>query len=368
MVDETFGANILDAALLGRRISATGIPALFEMASAAEADLRQSRALLLYADRVTAMSLYLELVFSERNPLVWYWALLTKGLWDDDLERLFEADRPSPMRALAPLSARHPEFEKYHEVFRRAHSAAEGMQPALIAGVFRLQSEASITEVPLLPPQDLTNPGDWFADYRDRVDAFWSDWLSNSPWVVPVGEYETPSAGATRRAAEGALAASLVGGLESFPDASVDVLLDVRERLAAPRARLRAAVAEAARDLDDEVDLDEFVAATRRRLLDPAVAGLREELEELGARPTLLRLTESPHMNSTVGGTVGFGMAIALGIGATDILHLVELLFGAGSMSALSKELAFRRQYRRRLTTAPFWVLSEADKRTRPDR
>jgi hypothetical protein len=84
-------------------------------------------------------------------------------------------------------------------------------------------------------------------------------------------------------AAETALAARLLAELPAFPYADMADVLDVRERLAEPRTRFRAAMAAAGRDLAD-VPAREFAAAAdayRRENVEVAMLSIEEELEEL---------------------------------------------------------------------------------------
>lgn len=72
----------------------------------------------------------------------------------------------------------------------------------------------------------------------------------------------------------------------------MDAILDVRKRMTAPLVRFRAAVAEAARELEATPADAAFTAEAldiNRRLVAPALVELEESLESLGALPTLRR-------------------------------------------------------------------------------
>lgn len=99
-----------------------------------------------------------------------------------------------------------------------------------------------------------------FAGERDYTCGRCPD-FEPRPWdppVVPVAStpglpnplsWRTRSEADPQRAWEGALSALLLAQLEGFPDASMDVILDVRERIAASRHRFRAAIAKTADEL-----------------------------------------------------------------------------------------------------------------------
>jgi hypothetical protein len=58
----------------------------------------------------------------------------------------------------------------------------------------------------------------------------------------------TPSAGPTKRSAEATGAAAFMSRLPSFPDASIDELLDIRQELSGPVTRFRSAMVTLARE------------------------------------------------------------------------------------------------------------------------
>lgn len=80
--------------------------------------------------------------------------------------------------------------------------------------------------------------------------------------------------------------------MPGFPEADWDVLVDVRERLTRSRTSLRLALIAAAEGLVDVAasDLPEAAAMLRQRVIEPALAAIDDELDELKALPTLLRL------------------------------------------------------------------------------
>jgi predicted NBD/HSP70 family sugar kinase len=167
--------------------------------------------------------------------------------------------------------------------------------------------------------------------------------------------------------AELRLAAHLLGELQAFPDADTADILDVRERLRDARVGFRAAMARAGRELAD-VPPDEFQAAAdayAREHVQPAVLGIREQLKELRAGPTLLRAVREPWAVPTV-----TSLAIA-----TSMLDPGAVVGAGGSATAVAltaRELLTRRGVRKQVRQQPFWYLREAgralDERTRRSR
>jgi hypothetical protein len=194
----------------------------------------------------------------------------------------------------------------------------------------------------------------------------WEQRLSD-PCVVPlVGDADSylrmpdNSAGATL---EGSIAAGLLGELEAFPDASIDVILDVRERLAASRINFRAAVIEAARELAGAGQSHEVAPALIRdlrvRRIDPAVQAIREDLEALGARRTLARVASDVRTVAATTGWLSMGTA-----SATDLAGIGALLAAAPlapAVAAAAKEIQIRQEVDADLRQRPFWMLVEAE-------
>jgi hypothetical protein len=178
------------------------------------------------------------------------------------------------------------------------------------------------------------------------------------PYCLPVvgGKGTWPT---QHDALEGTLATSLLGGLEGFPDASIDVILDVRERLELPLTRFRSAVAEAARELsrDDPSDLDAAIADLRKRVVAPAIAEIQEELEALNVRSTLLRVASNP----LTAGTFAAQLSLAVGAGGTGgLAALVRSLLAAPAVATMAKEADYRSTKKRTLRLRPYWMLHEA--------
>jgi hypothetical protein len=151
------------------------------------------------------------------------------------------------------------------------------------------------------------------------------------------------------------MAQTLIVSLESFPMASMDVILDVRERLRPALVRFRAAIADAAKELDELPADVGFAAAMedlRVRKVGPALQEIQEELEETGARPTLLR-----GWPKVAAGTIG--LAAAAAVKAPELAQVAPLL--AGASAAFTAELTERMKLRRSRERNQFFFLHAAE-------
>jgi hypothetical protein len=194
----------------------------------------------------------------------------------------------------------------------------------------------------------------------------WEQRLSD-PSVVPlVGGPDSfvrmpgSSAGATL---EGSIATGLLGELEAFPDASIDVILDVRERLAASRSYFRAAVIEFARELaaaeQDHEPSQALIRDLRVRKIDPAVQAIREDLEALGARRTLARVASDVRTVAATTGWLSMGTASATGLAGIGAFLAAAPM--APAVAAVAKEIQVRQEVKADLQQRPFWTLVEAE-------
>jgi len=157
-----------------------------------------------------------------------------------------------------------------------------------------------------------------------------------------------------RAAWEGALASTLLGALEGFPDADMDVVLDIRERIAGSRTHFRAAMFKAAGELADgpEPELRAAVAEMRRLFVDPALLEIREQLDELGARRVLLRAA-SDRTAVAAAAAIVVTVAAATGIGAP--LAAAVAPFVATAANEAERRAKQMGELRRR----PYWLLHE---------
>ena len=183
---------------------------------------------------------------------------------------------------------------------------------------------------------------------------------------IPVAAKMSSRAGTVGESAWlGAIATALIGQLDAFPDADMDVILDVRERLKGPRTHFRGAIAELAVALSSvnpsERDVAGVVRDQRLRVVDPALQAIQEELNALGARRTLLRLA-SDRVTLTTGATQLAMAAGAPTFGLGRVLSAAALgAFGA----AAAKEAELRATVMQDLRARPYWLLHEADQALR---
>jgi hypothetical protein len=158
--------------------------------------------------------------------------------------------------------------------------------------------------------------------------------------------------------AELALATTLLlGQLPAFPDADIDVILDVRERLADARVRFQAVMLEAAKDFAD-LPPDEFEAEVdrfRRQTVRPAPVDIKDKLEELDAIPTLDRLIRNKAIPATA--ALGFGAV------AVSVSGIFAAVLSGGAFATAVAELNARREINRAARQMPYWYLYEVDRR-----
>lgn len=164
----------------------------------------------------------------------------------------------------------------------------------------------------------------------------------------------------SRRATEVGIAGQLLAGLEAFPSAEMDVVLDVRRQLQGPLAGFRAALAEASGHFATEAWDAEFareVEDLHRCLIAPAIEELRVTLDDLGARGTLLRVA------STKEGAVGIATLGLTACGALGFSDLPAVLYGASVPAVAATgatEALERRRIRRQAAAESFYFLYQA--------
>lgn len=149
---------------------------------------------------------------------------------------------------------------------------------------------------------------------------------------------------------------ALIATLDSFPMASMDVVLDVRERLRPAATRFRAAMVKAAGELDEShpaEDLAVLVEDLRLREVAPAMAEIEESLHELGARDALLR-----GWPTVAAGTLGVAAAAAMK--APELAQYVPV--AAGLSVAFTGEIAKRRETFRGIERRPLFLLHAAER------
>jgi len=167
---------------------------------------------------------------------------------------------------------------------------------------------------------------------------------------------------------EGFFAGELLGRLPAFPDADLDVLVDVRQSLQRPLVRFRQALRSVARDLNglEPKDLPSATETLRREDVAPAIADIEETLDDLKAIPTLLRLASNRATVASISATVATVIA-----GITGNLDLSAALAAVGApatVSGAAQEVLARRAIERQATNRPYWFLYETERRFREQR
>ena len=186
-----------------------------------------------------------------------------------------------------------------------------------------------------------TTPGAIYPVFDDRADTVISALARHElvPTVTRVG-----------------IAQELVVSLQTFPMASMDVVLDVRERIRPSLARFRAALAQASDQLgqfDAAQGFGPAVEDLRARTIDPALQEIEENLEQLGARPTLLR-------GWPAAAAEALGLTAAAAVKAPELAQYVPLL--AGMSTAYTKELLTRAELDRERRRNQFFFLHAAER------
>jgi hypothetical protein len=164
----------------------------------------------------------------------------------------------------------------------------------------------------------------------------------------------------SRRPIEAGIAGHLLTGLEAFPDADMDVILDVRQRLRAPLINFRAALAHASLEFASEAwdaDFQREVEDLHRRQIAPAVEALRQTLDELKVRPTLLRMASSKEGAAGIA-TLGLTAANLAGL-APNIVYAVS---ASAAIVTAASETSQRRRIRRQAVGNGFYFIYQASR------
>lgn len=300
------------------------------------ADLRVLKAVLLYADRVNLYSLS-ALTLDHMTPLGAF-------RWDDFVPRLIDGREASSS------------FEILEDLML-ADKSAGAFSRELLATLQPVNAAGALVMPPLYPVG---------IDYAEGTAFYDDDNLVQDANIVA----GTADRGILNPRAqwEGAIAFSLLGQLEAFPDASIDVILDVRERLAGPRKHFRAAVAETARRLADAGtstdELPEVVAQLRAKEIDSALQNIRESLDSLKVRRTLQRVGSDPR--AIAAGAAVLSMTAHAGGGLAALRAIASAALGAPTAVAASlKEMEYRSDKLDELRARPYWLLHEANERMR---
>ena len=252
------------------------------------------------------------------------------------------------LRSARTRSMGGPWWEGWDEDRREAGAGRTALVPA---GHIPVWSEPA--------PRSLVLLADSYDEFLDRLRRERAKHLE-----APGADAEADAEASTgmRRAdvAELRLASHLLGELPVFPHADVADLIDVRERLAEPRLRFRAAMAAAGRELADTPP-EEFAAAAdayAREHVGPAALDMREQLREMGAFATLLRAVKEPWAVPTVA-------SLAVATAMLDPGTVVAIGGSATAIALTAREMLTRRGIRARVAQQPFWYLREVDRELR---
>jgi hypothetical protein len=164
-----------------------------------------------------------------------------------------------------------------------------------------------------------------------------------------------------RRIREGRLATDLLAEAPVFPDAPMDVLLDLRERMERPRARFRVALARAAEELSSvpEADLPGVIEAIRRTTIEESLIEIDETLEELRVKPTLVRMASDRMTTATATATIAVSASGFFGpFNLTALANTVAV----PAITAAVKEWSERRRLNQEAARQPYWLLSEVER------
>ena len=171
----------------------------------------------------------------------------------------------------------------------------------------------------------------------------------------------------TRAELDATVAETLLGDFVAYPDADVDVILDVRERLVDSRARFRLALSEATREATEGLDGSQQVAALaadiRERVVRPALLEIEDELRQLNVVDTLLRSAKDRPAVAAAGAAI----AVLLGgiQGPVDTEILAGTLGSSALLSSAAREVLLRREHGRSVKAKSFWYLHRLDRQLR---
>lgn len=316
-------------------------------------ETEMAKAALLYADKVTIASpgasmlaAFASLTFGDERQRMRTLAQLAGGLPDGgslpgQVEHLLSRKHPSreELLALNQLRQSSREFEGVVEQKLEEAGAAE-----LAAAI-----ETGLVEIDLLGFDEMSE-GDDFDIILEHVVSLMERTVSSSSTSHPL--FDGSASGFLRAmvdegavsdvalgpAKEIGVARALIANLEAFPQASMDVVLDVRGRLRDPLVRFRVAVDAMSRETR-ETPLGAAFESEVRRLckikVEPALLEIRELMDEMSVRPTLARAAATGVPPAMISFLVGAGL------GAPDWIKLGSL--GGMAVGAAAKEYLKRR-------------------------
>jgi hypothetical protein len=342
-------------------------------------ELRQVKAALLYADSVTLNSP----TVASLNVGEWF---LDRTIPEEGLNAVLKYDEPlsndpvlmaaahvyqyrrvnGRQRSLASLEraiAREPSPSQ----LRTASSDVSELLSARDAGVLRLE----VSQIGYRAYPDLATPL-----AMETTRALGSSSTSYPMFDIRIAGGLKHFGSLLRRrglkassATEVHLAAAFIGRMQTFPDAKMDEVLDVRRELAGPLTRFRSAVSGIAREMDETPIDAEFARAADARYREsvaPALLEIRELQQERGYFRQLLRQATIGEARPDVGATIGLAAVTYAALPALGAA--VAGMTGPALSAAVNLATAVARERARlgrELGANKFIFLTEAERRFR---
>ena len=334
-------------------------------------ETEMTKAALLYADKVT--------IASPGASMLTAFASLTLGDQTQKMRTLAKLAGVLPGGDAIPdavehlLSRKHYSREELlalrhlHESARELESIVEHQLDEAGAAELAPAIESGVVEIDLLGFDEMSGEDD-FDIVLEHVISLMERTVSSSSTSHPL--FDGSASGFLRAmvdegavsdvalgpATEIGLARALIANLEAFPQASMDVVLDVRGRLRDPLVRFRVAVDALSRETR-ETPLGLAFEAEVRRLyrikVEPALLEIRELMDEMSVRPTLARTASTGLPTAVISFLVGAGL------GAPDWIKLGSL--GGMAVGAAAKEYLKRRDLTGSARTNEVFFLYAAD-------
>lgn len=257
----------------------------------------------------------------------------------DLVQRKGELDSKKFFRASASIAARN--------YFRSNPPEEEAAAMRAVDELVQL-NETPFVDVETADSQKLTA-----ADVED-VQRIFEDSLAKAIETFTFGPLEHPLLARANRAE---LAASMLADVPALPTASVDELLDIRDRVKGQLGRFRAAVADLEEELNAEVGDADFAAEVedlKLRRVTPELEELRESLRDEGLGQTASR--SAPYLAS---GVLGLGASVAMG--APELASAMAA--SAGATTAVAKEIVARAKFDRERKKHRLFLLFDVERR-----
>jgi len=334
-------------------------------------ETEMAKAALLYADKVT--------IASPNAALLAAMASLTVGDKRQRMQTLSQLASVLPDGEAIPqvvehlLAQKHPSREELL-MLRQLESSVAQLEAVIEtqlaeagAGELSLAIASGLVDIDLLGLDEVREVRD-FDVVIERVVSLIETTVSRSSNSHPLfdgssgdllgamlneGKIKDAALGSARKIS---IASTLIASLEAFPNASMDVILDVRERLGDALIRFRVAVDDLSRETREVPSGPAFEAEVRRLYrvkVEPRMLEIRELLSELRAVPTLARVASA----GVLPGALAF--VVGAGLGAADWVKLASI--GGTASAAAAKEYLKRRDVQSSARRNEFYFLYAAD-------